>query len=295
MMWYPEEEVAAIAADRGVNEGSASIWRWNKSARVRDAMIDDQGPRPGLTIVYGDAALEPYDTVDCESPDRVWRIQSEIRDLGEFIEPVPCAAADLLLCHTQSLIDSVQRDRQLFQAPAPPAGGAIIAAERCLRSPAFALVRPPGHHAGRAFNGGFCFFNNIAVAVSRLLASGAVRSALIVDIDLHYGNGTDDIFRGNGRVTFRNLSATDRPAFFHDLEEALSDAATFDVVGCSAGFDTYIRDWGNLLLTEDFRRAGEMLAAASTHLFSVLEGGYYVADLGKNVRAFLEGIRSGCS
>ena len=256
-------------------------------------MSQDCVDKRSLTIVYGDAALEPYSTVDCESPDRVWTILSQVRDFADFIEPVPCQVADLLLCHTESLIASVKRDGLVFRAAASAAGGAIQAAERALVGPAFALVRPPGHHAGRAFNGGFCFFNNVAVALKKLLASSAVRSALIVDIDLHYGNGTDDIFKDDDRVTFRNISASERTGFFHELDEALADAARYDIVGCSAGFDTYIRDWGNLLLTEDFRRIGAMLASSNVHFFSVLEGGYYIEDLGKNVRAYLEGIRSG--
>ncbi|MGD0230086.1 MAG: histone deacetylase family protein [Syntrophorhabdales bacterium] len=246
-------------------------------------MLHDFMCKRSLTIVYGDVAMEPYSTVDCESPDRVWTILSYVRDLADFVEPPPC------------LVDSVKRDALVFQAAASAAGGAIQAAERALLGPAFALIRPPGHHAGRAFNGGFCFFNNIAVAVKKLLASGAVRSALIVDIDLHYGNGTDDIFKDDDRVTFRNIQASERSGFFHELDEALADAARYDIVGCSAGFDTYIRDWGNLLLTEDFRRIAAMLASSNAHFFSVLEGGYYIADLGKNVRAYLEGIRSGCS
>ena len=235
-------------------------------------MSNDLTYKRGLTIVYGDAALEPYGAVDCESPDRVRMILPHVRDLADFIEePVPCPAADLLLCHTESLIASVKRDGLVFQAAASAAGGAIQAAERALVGPAFALVRPPGHHAGRAFNGGFCFFNNIGVALKKLLASGAVRSALIVDIDLHYGNGTDDIFKDDDRVAFRNISALERTGFFDELDEALAEAGRYDIVGCSAGFDTYIRDWGNLLFTEDFRRIGGMLASSNAHFFSVLE------------------------
>ena len=92
-----------------------------------------------LTIVYGDVALEPYSTIDCESPDRVWTILSHVKDLADFVEPVPCQVADLLLCHTESLIASVKRDRLVFQAAASAAGGAIQAAERALVGPAFAL------------------------------------------------------------------------------------------------------------------------------------------------------------
>src|SRR5208337_4070434 len=104
----------------------------------------------------------------------------------------------------------------------------------------FALVRPPGHHAGGDFNGGFCFFNNIAVAVKKMLAAGAIGSGLVVDIDLHYGNGTAHIFKDDPRVKFRNISAPTRPEFFEMLEQAVADGGEYDIVGCSAGFDTYI-------------------------------------------------------
>jgi acetoin utilization deacetylase AcuC-like enzyme len=135
----------------------------------------------------------------------------------------------------------------------------------------------------------------MALAVARLLASDAIRSALIIDIDLHYGNGTSDIFKDDRRVTFRNIEAYTRDEFSRLLKEAVADAAGYDVIGCSAGFDTYVKDWGGLLLTEDFRQIGFMLSSSHPHFFSVLEGGYYIEDLGKNVRAYLEGVASACS
>ena len=249
---------------------------------------------PKLTVVYDDAFLTKYDTVDCESPDRVSAILNHLEDMADLVQPAPCSVADLLLCHSPALIEGVRADERLFEVASLAAGGAIRAAETCGEGPCFALVRPPGHHAGGNFNGGFCFFNNIAVAVTKMLAAGAIESALIVDIDLHYGNGTDHIFRDDHRVSFRDVSAPTRPGFFQALEEAVADGGKYDMVGCSAGFDTYIRDWGNLLLTEDFGKIGAMLASSNQRFFSVLEGGYYVEDLGKNVRAYLEGIGSAC-
>lgn len=171
-----------------------------------------------------------------------------------------------------------------------------MAAEAALTgNAAFALIRPPGHHAGYNFNGGFCFFNNMAVAVKKLLTEGRLESALIIDIDLHYGNGTYDIVKDDGRIAFRNISASTRAEFFDELEDALKDASSFDIVGCSAGFDTYIKDWGALLLTEDFERIGRLLASSNPHLFSILEGGYYIEDLGLNIRSYIEGLEQACS
>jgi len=80
-----------------------------------------------------------------------------------------------------------------------------------------------------------------------------------------------------------------------ELDQAVADTAKFDVVGCSAGFDTYIRDWGSLLFTEDFKAIGSKITSCHPHVFFVLEGGYYISDLGRNVHSFLQGIREACS
>jgi acetoin utilization deacetylase AcuC-like enzyme len=249
-----------------------------------------------IPVYYSEDFVVDYNTVDCENPHRIIEIWLKIKEIADFIEPAPCTVSDLRLCHTQRLIESVERDSQLYPVAARAAGGAVMAAERALSAtPSFALIRPPGHHAGRAFNGGFCFFNNMAIAVRKLLADDVIRSALIVDIDLHYGNGTFDIVKDDERIAFRNIDAATRVEFFEAMDDALEDASTFDVVGCSAGFDTYVRDWGSLLFTEDFRRIGSLFVAANPHFFSILEGGYYIDDLGLNVHAFLTGMQEACS
>lgn len=244
-----------------------------------------------IPVVYSDIYREDYDTVDCENPDRIVAICAAIKDVARFHEPQSCSDDDLLRCHhSPSLVAAVKERAGVYRVATLSAGGAMAAAMMALEGPAFALIRPPGHHAGYNFNGGFCFFNNMAVAVRGLKAAGLVRTALIVDIDLHYGNGTFDIVKGDDDVTFKNISAVTRDAFYHQLEEALSGAADFDIVGCSAGFDTYVRDWGGLLFTEDFTKIASMIASSNPRFFSLLEGGYYVPDLGTNVRAYLEGM-----
>jgi acetoin utilization deacetylase AcuC-like enzyme len=248
-----------------------------------------------VSVVYNEQFLRPYDTVDCESPDRVAAIWTSIDDMADLVEARPCSTEDVLLCHSHSLVQSVARDREVYGAALLAAGGAIKAAEQSLVRPSFACVRPPGHHAGRNFNGGFCFFNNMAIAATALLASGRANSVLIIDIDLHYGNGTYDILRDEARVSFKNIEGATREDFFAEFEAAASEARQYDVVACSVGFDTYVRDWGGLLFTDDYRRIGETLTSSAAHLFSVLEGGYYIPDLGKNARAYLEGIAAACS
>ena len=189
----------------------------------------------------------------------------------------------------------VENHDDAFSVARRAAGGAVTAARAALSgNPSFALIRPPGHHAGYDFNGGFCFFNNMAIALKKLLAEGLIRNALIVDIDLHYGNGTFDVVKDDERFSFKNIFAPTRERFFEAFEGALGDAASYDVVGCSAGFDTYILDWGAMLLTDDYRKIGNLLASSNPHVFSILEGGYYIEDLGLNVLSYLKGIQEAC-
>jgi acetoin utilization deacetylase AcuC-like enzyme len=135
----------------------------------------------------------------------------------------------------------------------------------------------------------------MVIALKKLLSEGLIRNALVVDIDLHYGNGTFDIVKDDDRITFRNILATSREQFFKIFGDALKDAASFDLVGCSAGFDTYIKDWGAMLLTDDYRRIGNLLVSSNPHVFSILEGGYYIEDLGINVLSYLKGVQEACS
>jgi len=247
-----------------------------------------------IPVIYSDIFLADYRTVDCENPDRISQIYRSIKEIADFIEPEPCDEKDLLLCHSEGLIESVKRDGEIFEIARLAAGGAIKTSQIALEKPSFGLIRPPGHHAGFDFNGGFCFFNNIAIAIKRLFSKKLIRNALIVDIDLHYGNGTYDIVKGDENIVFKNIDARSRKDFFEQLNQSLNNAGNFDIIGCSAGFDTYVKDWGGLLSTDDFKEIGNLLASSNPHFFSLLEGGYYLPDLGKNVYAYLKGIEKAC-
>lgn len=248
-----------------------------------------------VPVVYSRDFLIDYPTVDCECPDRVDRIYSHIKNIADFAEPESCDVSDLMLCHSERLIKLVQKDPVIYRTACKSAGGAVKAAELALQGPSFALIRPPGHHAGHDFNGGFCFFNNMAIAIKSLIARGLIKNALIIDIDLHYGNGTYDIVRGDSNITFVNIDSASREDFFNDIGAALKDASSFDILCCSAGFDTYIRDWGGLLFTDDYRKAAHMLASSNPRFFTILEGGYYIPDLGINVHAYMKGLLEACS
>lgn len=248
-----------------------------------------------MKIVYHHRYTEVYASDPAAMPGRMERIYEELKKRGyEFVEPDPASEEDLLLAHSIDLLEDVRRETA-YEISALAAGGAIMCAELALSGePAFGLIRPPGHHAGRNFNGGFCRFNNLAVAIEKLLAGDKINRPLIVDIDLHYGNGTEDIFRGRD-ILFLNMKLEGREEFLSTLRESLSGFKYYDIIAVSAGFDTYEFDWGGTLKTEDYVAIGKMIKRASMacdgRRFAVLEGGYYLPDLGKNVAAFLEGFR----
>jgi len=101
-----------------------------------------------LNVIYHDLYLTDYPTASCETPDRVESIMRGLRKHYSVIEPSPVSDADVLLVHTESILKSVKRDPELYAAAAMAAGGATLAASMALRGePAFAVVRPPGHHA----------------------------------------------------------------------------------------------------------------------------------------------------
>ncbi len=250
-----------------------------------------------MLVVYHEEYLTPYYTSTAECPARVRTIYSKLRDRFPMVRPAPAGIEDILRVHSQAMVGRVQAEGQdLYETALLAAGGAIRASEAATNGiPTFALVRPPGHHAGSDDYRGFCFFNNIAVAISALIANDSVASALILDLDLHHGDGTEIIFRESHAVQFVNIWAEARSAYLDILAQELDRSKGVDLLAVSAGFDTYVHDWGGVLNTEDYRTIGNMLKKGAKRLsqgrcFAVLEGGYYLPDLGTNVLAFCEGL-----
>jgi acetoin utilization deacetylase AcuC-like enzyme len=199
---------------------------------------------------------------------------------------------------------------------------AVLAGERA----AFALCRPPGHHAGADYMGGYCYLNNAAIAAEAARAAGKGRVA-ILDVDYHHGNGTQDIFLDRSDVFFASVHAdprTDYPFFWgHEdetgvgagegttlnlplprgtairgyeaaLDRALAAIAGFgpELLVCSFGADTFSGDpiCSFALETGDYAPVAGRIAALGVPTLVVMEGGYAVDELGANVASFLEGL-----
>jgi acetoin utilization deacetylase AcuC-like enzyme len=191
---------------------------------------------------------------------------------------------------------------------------------------AFALCRPPGHHAGAAFMGGYCFINNAAVAAQWFRDQGAARVS-ILDVDYHHGNGTQEIFYSRADVQVLNLHGdpmTEYPFFLGHADEkgsgagegfninypmpfgtawpqwsaALDDACAKlaayapDVVVVSLGVDTFEKDPISQfrLVSADYPKIGARIAKLGLPTLFVMEGGYAVDEIGVNAVGVLTGF-----
>lgn len=254
-----------------------------------------------MKIIYNTKYEDCYPTNPVENPDRVRLPAIELKEAGyEFVEPTAASDEDVARVHGKEHIERVKH-RGLYEAAKLAAGGAITAAELALiGEPAFALIRPPGHHASANRAWGLCYFNNMAIAVQRLRPEA--QQILIIDIDLHFGDGTVSIFRGDSQVKIVNPGSVDsnfdylnmdEKGYLRQVEDAL-EGFEYDIVAISAGFDTYIEDWGGLLTNNDFFDMGRTIKDFSERYcsgkrFAVLEGGYH-SDLKYNIKNFIEGF-----
>lgn len=254
-----------------------------------------------MLIVYCRDFEDRYSANPVENPDRVRLPAMELQEAGyEFIEPTPATLEDILKAHSREHADRMKSSGH-YAAASLAAGGAIAAAGLAAKGePAFALVRPPGHHASYNRAWGMCYFNNMAIAIKRIKPEA--KRALIIDIDLHFGDGTVSIFRGDQNVLIVNPGAVDIDysylgmdcrGYLGQIEKALQEF-DFDIIGVSAGFDTYEEDWGGLLSVEDYREIGKIIRKGSESCggrrFAILEGGYH-PDLRLCVKSFVDGFK----
>jgi acetoin utilization deacetylase AcuC-like enzyme len=249
-----------------------------------------------MKVVYHPRYLEVYTGDPAAAPGRIESILSELSPHYELVIPEPASVEDIKLVHTEWHIADIQRMRHTYEVALLAAGGAIKAAELAMNGePAFGLLRPPGHHASPGSCWGFCFFNNMAISIAKLRKEGKIKRAVILDFDLHYGDGTDNIFSGVADVVYHHPDDSNNKDFVEDIERFLEKQKT-DIIAVSAGFDRGIEDWGGLLTTEDYRTIGRLVKGFSEKLcqgrrYGVLEGGYNHDVLGKNVKAFLDGMK----
>jgi len=253
-----------------------------------------------MKIISSRKLEEEYIANPVESPERIVLPRQELEMLGyEFIEPSPASLEDIHRVHGWEHIEIV-RQSGLYEVAALAAGGAICAAELAMQGePAFALIRPPGHHAATNRAWGMCFLNNMTIAMQKIRPRA--KKALIIDIDLHFGDGTVSIFRGDANVKIVNPWSVDENFEYLNMDNSryLSQVEgafhnfDYDIVGVCAGFDTYLDDWGRLLKKEDYRKIGKAIREGAERCdgrrFAVLEGGYH-PDLRYCIKSFLEGF-----
>jgi acetoin utilization deacetylase AcuC-like enzyme len=141
-----------------------------------------------MKVVFHDDFYQVYTSDPASASGRIEAIVTEIKADAKFIMAKEAADANILAVHTQSHIEDV-RSSGLYHISALAAGGAIQAATIGLSEPCFALIRPPGHHASADSAWGFCFFNNMAIALESLKNENKIQTAHVLDFDLHYGDG----------------------------------------------------------------------------------------------------------
>ena len=248
--------------------------------------------RQMMKVVFHQDFYQVYTGDPAAAAGRMEAVVETIQPLVEFIVPAPAVRAHIAAVHSELHIQQVE-NRGLFEIAALAAGGALQAARVGLSEPCFALIRPPGHHASAASAWGFCYFNNMAVALEALRREKKIETASVLDIDLHFGDGTQNILGNRSWVEVINVEAGDRSHYLQQVDQALENCEA-DLIGISAGFDYHIDDWGGLLHTEDYAKIGRRVRRAADRnkggCFAILEGGYNHEVLGENVLALIQGM-----
>jgi acetoin utilization deacetylase AcuC-like enzyme len=293
-----------------------------------------------MVIIHSPRCLEYAAAGHPENPERVAAAITALKNRHHtWFDPQPCSEQDILQVHTAGLLEAI-KSGQFFDADTPvfsniyelarlAAGAAILAAEKAVSGQtAFSLMRPPGHHAERDRIMGFCYLNNIAIAVAKTLSdsTASIKKVAILDFDCHHGNGTEDIFCGDERVLFASLHqspcypgtglvsrknclnyplqpGTGPQEFLAALDNALEKLRDFhpDMLAVSAGFDSYKGDpiTAMRLEIDTVHEIGARIVsfcqtmksgAGTLPCFMVLEGGY-ARDFGRCVESFVNAWR----
>lgn len=273
-------------------------------------------------IVYSEKCLG-YGTWHIEGPQRVKVAHEILQTKGyTFVEPTPANDEELLTVHDADYLFNLKKGlvedsdtpayANIYEFARLSVGGALLAS----KIGGFSLMRPPGHHVGRCgaalgvYTRGFCYLNNVAVAVKE-----SKKRTLILDIDGHHGNGTQEIFQGDEKVVYLSLHQSPNypgtghftegncinyalpgnlggKQYLETLDKALGtiDLAKFEAVAVSAGFDTHQGDLASLgLLDKDYFEIGKKVAQLKKPAYFVLEGGYVGEKIGLDIDSFLRG------
>jgi acetoin utilization deacetylase AcuC-like enzyme len=209
-----------------------------------------------------------------ERPERVAAMLEMAEHLKrpdlKLYAPRQAARAELALCHGEDYIAAVEHtatlersnfdpdthtSRATWQTATLAAGGVLTAVEAVLAGEAdnaFALVRPPGHHALANRAMGFCFFNNVAIAAAALLANQGLQRVLILDWDVHHGNGTQELFYASPQVLYMSLHQYPfypGSGLFDEIGACAGAGYTVNVpLPASFGDDEYLRVFDDLLM-----------------------------------------------
>jgi acetoin utilization deacetylase AcuC-like enzyme len=277
-----------------------------------------------MEILFNRKFLQHNPGSYAEGPYRIEEFDSQAED-------VDCNGESYItLVHSQSHLDLVRdacMDHQVlaevylspesYDAACSAVGLSVLASERG----DFAVVRPPGHHAKPERADGFCLFNNLAIAVRKLVNES--KKVFILDIDGHHGDGTQGIFYRSDRVLFCSIhqqyaypgtgeshetgegegkgytmnfplpAGSGDAELLEAVDTAILRAREFkpDAVGVSAGFDGYREDrlLGLKYTLEGYYQCGKRLGQSFNHIFAVLEGGYHL-DIKKCVEHFIRGV-----
>ncbi|MBO6890371.1 MAG: histone deacetylase family protein [Roseibium sp.] len=263
-----------------------------------------------------------------------WTTAGRSKEAFPFVWPIRSLRPDVEVSHIDGLLGRYSMDagtplgEHTYKAARASVDTALTGAKLLQggEQAAFALCRPPGHHAGFDFFGGYCFFNNAAVAAQYLRDNGLNRVA-ILDVDYHHGNGTQALFYDRPDVLFLSIHAdpkdeypyflgyadetgehagtgftrnwalppgTDWESYAPALQEACRWLQVYkpEALIVSLGLDCYEHDpiSGFKFKSDDFFRLGERLAKVGLPTLFLLEGGYAVDVLGENCVNVLEGF-----
>src|SRR5210317_1927882 len=175
-----------------------------------------------MKVIFHKDFNQVYTSDPAAASGRMESIVETIEPYVEFVQAGPALRQDIVAVHTDTHIQDVE-NQGLYEIASLAAGGAIQTAQIGLSEPCFGLIRPPGHHASAASSWGFCYFNNMAVALETLRRQKKIESACVLDIDLHFGDGTLNILGHRNWVTVVNVEVHSRRRYLQEVEEAMKN------------------------------------------------------------------------